>query len=100
MTRRRSRAAVYDAIDSERTYQETRWDDRTHTTIEYLLFMEHCLSEARRLASTTDLSERLAEIEVLNFVRRVTALGVVCMEDNGAPARRTEKPDAANEMTS
>lgn len=81
------RETAYVAIDSERDYQNERWGTRTHTTTEYLLFMEHYLQEARRLASTTDLTDVVNENNVLDFVRKVAALGVVCMEDNGAPPR-------------
>lgn len=86
MTRKVERSAVYAAIDSERDYQG-KWGDRTHTTTEYLLFMEDYLAAARRLASTTDMSVPEFDRKVLDFVRKVTALGVVCMEDNGAPQR-------------
>jgi hypothetical protein len=84
-----TREEVYKALDSERTYQKRRWNADTtssegvHTATEYILFMEHYLSEARRLASTA--SE--GNLMVLDFVRKVTALGVACMEQNGAPKR-------------
>ena len=86
MNRRVTRVEVYDAINSERHYQ-AKWGNRTQTATEYILYMEHHLAEARRLASTLDLEDHDSEIKVLNFVRKVTALGVVCMEDNGAPRR-------------
>lgn len=88
------RAEVYEAIDSERDYQDDRWNADTtssegrHTASEYILYMEHYLQEARRLASTTAEDNRT----VLDFVRKVTALGVACMEDNGAPFRLEPEP--------
>jgi len=83
----RSRRAVYAAIDSERNYQDERWGDRSHSVTEYILYMEHYLQEARRLASTTDLSVAIRHDLVMDFIRKVTALGVVCMEENGCPHR-------------
>lgn len=83
----RSRRAVYAAIDSERAYQNEKWGDGDHTVTEYILYMEHYLSEARRSASTQDLTVAIRHNLVMDFIRKVTALGVVCMEENGAPHR-------------
>ena len=82
----RSRRDVYKAIDSERAYQNEKWD-RDHTVTEYILYMEHYLEEARKRASTKDLKVPIHHNDVMDFIRKVTALGVVCMEQNGAPHR-------------
>jgi len=89
MARLRSRPDVYAAIDSEREYQG-KWGDRTHTVTEYILYMEHYLAEARKRASTLDLEIPIHHDNVMDFIRKVTALGVVCMEDNGAPLRELD----------
>ncbi len=83
----RSRRDVYKALNSERTYQDERWGDRTHTVTEYILYMEHYLEEARKRASTKDQNVPINHKDTLDFIRKVTALGVVCMEENGAPHR-------------
>jgi hypothetical protein len=90
------RADVYKAIDGEREYQQ-KWEDAEskgkHETGAFILFMEHYLQEARRLESTLEnggngVAEKLLGREgSLDFVRKVTALGVACMEQNGAPER-------------
>lgn len=90
------RADVYKAIDGERTYQD-KWEDAEsrgkHETGAFILFMEHYLKEARRLESTLEsggngINFREQGVEgSLDFVRKVTALGVACMEQNGAPER-------------
>ncbi len=95
------RADVYKAIDGERTYQE-KWEDAeskgVHETGAFILFMEHYLQEARRLESTLEnggnnrafsypTGGKRREEGSLDFVRKVTALGVACMEQNGAPER-------------
>lgn len=83
----RSRRDVYKAIDSERTYQNEHWGDRTHTVTEYILYLEHHLELARRLASTKDLTVAIDHKAVMDCIRKVTALGVVAMEEHGAPHR-------------
>ena len=86
-TRERSRVAVYAAIDSERAYQNERWGLVTHTVAEYILYMEVYLTEAKQRAGTRDQSVAINHKDTMDFIRKVTALGVVCMEDNGAPHR-------------
>jgi hypothetical protein len=93
MVDKTSRADVYGAIDSERDYQDMRIErdgstsagEHYHTPEEYLLYMEHYMLEARRIASTT--WGPAAKPAILDVLRKVTALGVACMEDNGAPRR-------------
>jgi hypothetical protein len=92
------RADVYKAIDGEREYQQ-KWEDAEskgiHETGAFILFMEHYLQEARRLESTLENGGNGRRIDdglpgpegSLDFVRKVTALGVACMEQNGAPER-------------
>lgn len=86
-TRANGKDNVYEAINSERNYQDHRWPGRIHSIDEYILFMEHHLQEARKLVATTDLDLADNRTEALNVIRKVTALGVVCMEDNGSPLR-------------
>lgn len=87
------RQEVYAAIDSERDYQEMRMvrdgstasSEHPHTPEEFLLYMEHYVHLAREAASTIWGPE--AKPAILNIIRKVTALGVACMEANGAPRR-------------
>ena len=83
------RSAVYSAIDSERAYQEMRVDrdngSPSHTPEEFLLYMDYYLHLAKQTASTTWGPE--AHEQMLHAIRKVTALGVACMEANGAPRR-------------
>lgn len=87
-----NRAEVYAIIDGERAYQN-KWDeqreaegrpvrDRYVTVESWIFWMEDYLDRAKRAATLhTDRTEALA------VVRKVTALGVACMEHLGAPAR-------------
>lgn len=87
------RQEVYAAIDSERAYQNQRWgrtpEERTghnpHSVCEWLAYMQYYVNEGLKLATTAndpDASQR-----ALEFARKVAALGVVCMEQHGAPRR-------------
>lgn len=86
-----TRAEVYEALDGERAYQEMRWNADTtesegrHVVAEWVLYMEHYLNLAKVALSTKP--EPAAQDEALHIIRKVTALGVVCMEQNGAPKR-------------
>lgn len=85
------RREVYKAIDDERDYQDRRWNPETtesggrHSVAEFILYMEHYLHQARVEASTkADPESRIAALDI---IRKVTALGVVCMEQNGIVSR-------------
>lgn len=92
------RSRVYLAIDSERDYQDVRFspeimeaNDRTlevrigsatdRTLDEFILYIQQYAAEAGALTTHGN------EVEALNFVRKVGALCVGCMERHGAPQR-------------
>lgn len=85
------REEVYAAVDSEREYQIQQcgnalrhFDQPRDMTIgEHLLCMEKCLADARNAW----YKGGTGGIDSLDFVRKVTALGVSCMELWGAPPR-------------
>jgi hypothetical protein len=87
------RLGVFHAISGEREYQERKWNAQTttsggkHVLAEWILYMQDYLDEARKQLSRNPEPEasRLA----LHTVRKVTALGVACMEQLGAPERET-----------
>lgn len=72
------RNSVYNCIDGERNYQDARWGSKPHSITEFLTFMQHYLSEAIKKVSTTEVDSC-----ALEEVRKITAIGVVCMEQNG-----------------
>lgn len=82
-----TRAEVYDAIDSEREYQERRWGGHRHEAESYCLFMEDYLQQARHQASRTDFTIDSELRAYLDTIRKVVTLGVACMEEHGAPQR-------------
>ena len=83
-----TREQVYKALDGERDYQESRWNAEYHEVAAFILYMEEYLARTRELASTLADNEANENGEsALDFVRKVTALGVACMEQHGAPRR-------------
>jgi hypothetical protein len=82
-----TRQEVYEALDTEREYQERRWggedQNRKHEVASWILYMQEYLTEAIHTASRSG-DETLA----LDSIRKVTALGVACMEVHGAPHRK------------
>lgn len=89
-----TRQSVFEAINSERNYQINKWGDETEIIHNpkrisaYILWMEHYLQEARRLASTTDETKGTKTQEaIMDILRKVVTLGVVCGEVHGMPKR-------------
>src|SRR5579885_2664695 len=91
------RSEVYAAIDGERAYQLSRAEavsgpgsgEHKHSVEEYLLYMQDYLNEAIHQASRiwTASGEIDVDHPALHTLRKVTAMGVACMEQNGAPRR-------------
>ena len=86
-----TREDVYASIDSEIAYQKTGLGNSARplgeptvmSVAEAILYMEKCLSDARDAAYRGINGGQ----EALPFIRKVTALGVTCLEDHGAPLR-------------
>ena len=91
------REDVYKLVDGEREYQNY-WDEKRKTETDvkggaqlldkdkpveaWILWMESYLLDARSAATKS-----LNKSDALAFIRKVTALGVACMEYNDTPAR-------------
>lgn len=84
--------SVVDAIASERAYQEVRWNPATtssgglHEIGAWLTFMRSYLREAEEQISRG--ADPQASDAALNTIRKITAMGVACMEQHGAPMRK------------
>jgi hypothetical protein len=85
------REEVYKILDTEREYQDRIWNNlnkEISNPSSFILWMEEYLAKARALASQSD--ERIGTEgceKIMDVVRKVTALGVACMEVNGAKER-------------
>ena len=80
-----TRAEVYQAINSERTYQDKKWGGSDHDRIwnvgDWLIFMDVYLQRAKQeyTAFAGNPSDQ---------VRKLAALAVACMEYNGVICRK------------
>lgn len=84
-----SRKEVYEALDSERNYQR-KWETESeskgvHSISEFLAYMEDYIDEAQHVLARE--ARQIAYPKVVHILRKVTALGVACMEQHGAPRR-------------
>ncbi len=85
------REEVYQVIDGERDYQESRWNISTtntagnHSVTEFLVYMRDYVEEA--LHHVSRHADPGASDIALNSVRKVAALGVACMEQHGVLRR-------------
>lgn len=98
MIRPNTREVAYNAIDTERNYQDRLWgspgygDGSAGNSIEgaegartidaFVCYMQGYMNKLVHVASTT--ADPVAK---LHAVRKVAALGVACMEQHGAPYR-------------
>lgn len=85
-----SRSYVLDRLIEERDYQDRKWGFAPTSIAEFILYMEHHLTIARQIASTQKMSDSENARDALHQIRKVTALGVACMEEHGAPSRNEE----------
>ena len=83
-----NREKVYELIDGEREYQKTQtiknnWNEPKRVG-EYLSVLRILLSKAENeWYSESDLDPK----NTLSFIRKISAIGVACMEEHGAPKR-------------
>jgi len=86
-----TREDVYKSIDSERTYQDIRWNgdttitDGIHPLSEWFMFIEDYVDEAKHILSRE--AEQTAYPKVAHIMRKVAGMAVCAMEQNGAPKR-------------
>lgn len=95
MTTKLTRTEVYDLIDGERAYQDRRWgaermvgpkEPHDHSPQEWLTYMRDYIEEALHIGCREE--DAVAFTKQLAIIRKVTALGVVAMENHGAPPRQ------------
>lgn len=86
-----TREEVYKAIDSERDYQDSKWNASTyHSLYEWLVYLQDYLTEGIHQASRLPDKQRFPL--VLDTVRKIGAMCVSAMEQHGAPYRTSGRP--------
>jgi hypothetical protein len=84
------RSIVFTFIDGEREYQERRWPGHKHTVTEYAVYIRDYAEEILHLNSRND--EAKTDGRVKDAMRKIGALAVACMEENGALPRISRIP--------
>ena len=86
MTDSAVRHSVYCLIDGERDYQDKLWGGAPHDASksvgDFIIYMDRFLNKAKELYTTRDSNK-----PALEEIRKITALGVTCMEYNVTPKR-------------
>jgi hypothetical protein len=87
-----TRLETYAAIDSEREYQigrahEVGKEEQKHSVCDYVIYMEDYMRELKTQLARIWTADGFAPPEALDTLRKITALGVACMEQNGSPHR-------------
>ncbi len=85
---------VFPAIHGERVYQDRKWgnpDQHPHEVGGYITLMRKLLNDAETAWCTSR-----GDIGALDELRKVVAVGVACMEQHGAVARKPEDFTALN----
>ena len=84
-----NRQEVYEAIDSERDYQNQKWgspNQRPKQVGSWLTLMRAILAKAEAEWAVSD-----GDNEALEIIRKFTAVGVACMEQHGVQKRKASK---------
>lgn len=78
------RKYVYETLDEERDYQDLKWGtDERPTVGNFLVYMQDYMTQAIH-----DLTHNIGDEKALDTIRKITALGVACMEQNGSVRRQ------------
>ncbi len=86
-----TREYVYGVIDSERDYQDAKWNPQTctsggkHSRTEFLVYMRDYIEEALHIASRE--ADEHCDHRVDANIRKIAGLAVACMEQNGCHSR-------------
>jgi len=74
-----------EAIRKEREYQDRLWGNAAsrgkHTVPEWILFMQNYLKEAEDVVCRK--AAPLCDVDALHAIRKIAAMAVCCMEQNG-----------------
>lgn len=84
------RTKVFDAIDSERDYQDRKWGtpaEHPHEVGGYLTLMDVHLRRAQEAWAGAN-----SDAAALESLRKVLAIGVACAEQHGIPGRSRSMP--------
>jgi hypothetical protein len=96
-----TRPQVFDLIEGERAYQDSRWNpatttsDGNHSWEEWVMYIDHYVGLAKATLSTKP--KQVADGEAAEIMRKIGALAVAAMENNGS-VPRTVIPSAPKSL--
>jgi hypothetical protein len=85
------RLFVYELINGERDYQDKRWTSETsrnsaqHSPEEWFTYIRDYIEEAQHILCRE--SFKTSDTKAMDIMRKVAAMAVCAIEQNGAPAR-------------
>ena len=89
---------IYEAIDSERYYQDCKWGtvkEHPHEVGGWLAIMRKLLTDAEAAWASSG-----GDYKALLELRKVLAVGVACAEQHGLPGREESPQDETKQQTS
>ena len=88
------RKDVYELIDGERDYQDSKWNEQTTSTggkhnspEEWIVYMEDYLAEAKHLLARE--SHNTSYPKAMSIIRKVAGMCVAAMEQIDTPKRES-----------
>jgi len=90
------RDEVFEAINEERSYQQSKWNENVtdsgglHTLPEWLLYVESYVNEAKHVYSRFPNPQ--GRVFCQHALRKIAALAVAALEDHGVVTRAEEGP--------
>lgn len=88
------RKRVYDLVDGERDYQDSKWGSdpqshhSNHSPEEWFMYIEDYVNEAKHILSREAYGD--CEQKAICIMRKVAGMAVCAMEQNGALSREEE----------
>ena len=83
------RSVVNEIIDEEREYQDSKWvtdgKPTEHRPIEWLMIMQYYLNKGKLIAA--EVEEPLGNDDIMIIIRKIAAIGVAAIEQNGCARR-------------
>ncbi len=79
------RKEVFGEINREREYQIALWKANPHSTVEFLMYIEDYINEAKHIESR--FIDSAVNTDSLHIMRKIASLAVSCLEQHGCPSR-------------
>lgn len=100
LRKHRSMDGALDSIKKEREYQDKLWGNAQsrgiHTVAEWVLFMQNYLKEAEDIVCR--MASPKCDEDALHIIRKIGAMAVCCMEQNGIADRDMKDLDHSCEL--